>query len=142
MTDGDTIKLDGTSYRIWGIDAAETKQTLRRGWPAGRAATTYMRELVHGRSVVCEYKTKDRYGHTVALCRADGADLGAAMVRATGTLGPSSGTAGTTSLRNSRRAPKVSAFTPMTARQHGNGALSKSRGSSAGIRIAPASMQP
>ncbi len=82
VTDGDTIKLDGTSYRIWGIDAAETKQLCADGWPAGRAAMTYMRELVHGRSVACEYKTKDRYGRTVALCRADGEDLGAAMVRA------------------------------------------------------------
>ena len=82
VTDGDTIKMNGTSYRIWGIDAAETKQLCVDGWPAGRAATTYMRELVHGRSVACEYKTKDRYGRTVALCRADGEDLGAAMVRA------------------------------------------------------------
>jgi len=26
VTDGDTIKLDGTTYRLWGIDAPETKQ--------------------------------------------------------------------------------------------------------------------
>ena len=82
VTDGDTIKLSGTAYRLWGIDAAETKQLCEDGWPAGRAATTYMRELMHGRSVACEYKAKDRYGRTVALCRADGEDLGAAMVRA------------------------------------------------------------
>jgi hypothetical protein len=25
VVDGDTIKLNGTTYRIWGIDAAETK---------------------------------------------------------------------------------------------------------------------
>lgn len=30
----------------------------------------------------CEPRTKDRYGRTVALCRADGRDLGADMVRA------------------------------------------------------------
>ncbi|CAN5333412.1 hypothetical protein BH10PSE6_BH10PSE6_54670 [soil metagenome] len=41
-----------------------------------------MAELVNGRSVACEPRTKDRYGRTVALCRADGQDLGAAMVRA------------------------------------------------------------
>ena len=82
VTDGDTIKLDGTSYRIWGIDAAETKQLCADGWPAGRAATTHMRELVHGRSVACEYKTKDRYGRIVALCRANGRDIGADMVLA------------------------------------------------------------
>ncbi|CAB4167730.1 COG1525 Micrococcal nuclease (thermonuclease) homologs [uncultured Caudovirales phage] len=82
VTDGDTIKLDGVSYRIWGIDAAENKQLCPDGWPAGRAATTHMRELVHGRTVVCEFKTKDRYGRIVALCRANGEDIGAAMVRA------------------------------------------------------------
>src|SRR6476661_7055683 len=35
VVDGDTIKLNGTTYRIWGIDAAETKQAC--GWVAGRA---------------------------------------------------------------------------------------------------------
>ena len=82
ITDGDSIKLDGTAYRLWGIDAAEMKQVCEDGWPAGRAATTYIRELIRGRTVACEYRTKDRYGRTVALCRADGEDLGAAMVRA------------------------------------------------------------
>lgn len=82
VTDGDTIKLDGTPYRIWGIDAAENKQLCPDGWPAGRAATTHMRELVRDRAVACEFKTKDRYGRIVALCRSDGEDIGAAMVRA------------------------------------------------------------
>lgn len=82
VTDGDTIKLAGVAYRIWGIDAAENKQLCPDGWPAGRAATTHMREMVRDRSVACEPKTTDRYGRTVAICRADGLDLGAAMVRA------------------------------------------------------------
>jgi endonuclease YncB( thermonuclease family) len=25
VTDGDTIKLDGTTWRLWGIDAPETR---------------------------------------------------------------------------------------------------------------------
>ena len=29
--DGDTIKLDGTTYRLWGIDAPESKQACG-GW--------------------------------------------------------------------------------------------------------------
>ena len=82
VTDGDTIKMRGASFRIWGIDAAENKQLCLDGWPAGRAATTYMRDLMHGRAITCEPKTTDRYGRTVALCRADGRDLGAQMVRA------------------------------------------------------------
>ncbi len=41
VTDGDTIKVADTIYRLWGIDAAESKQLCADGWPAGRAATTY-----------------------------------------------------------------------------------------------------
>lgn len=39
VTDGDTIKMDGITYRLWGIDAPETKQDCADGWTAGRRAT-------------------------------------------------------------------------------------------------------
>ena len=81
ITDGDTLKLNGTIYRLWGIDAPETKQDCPDGWPAGRLATTRLLALIQGKSVVCETKDKDRYGRTVAICRASGEDLGAIMVR-------------------------------------------------------------
>ena len=38
ITDGDTLKLDGITYRLLGIDAPETKQDCPDGWPAGRLA--------------------------------------------------------------------------------------------------------
>ncbi len=81
ITDGDTIKLDGTIYRLWGIDAPESKQDCPDGWPAGRLATTRLLALIQGKTVVCEKKDTDRYGRTVAVCRASGEDLGAIMVR-------------------------------------------------------------
>jgi len=74
VTDGDTIKLDGTIWRLWGIGAPETRQV---GWPAGVAA---MRRLTEGKTVVCELPGRDRYRRSIGLCRADGQDLGAAMV--------------------------------------------------------------
>ena len=80
--DGDTIKLDGTTYRLWGIDAPETRQTCTSGWPAGMEATDLLRALMRDKTVMCEPKTTDRYGRTVAICRADGRDLGADMVSA------------------------------------------------------------
>ncbi len=80
VTDGDTIKIDGTIYRLWGIDAPETKQECD-GQRMGAAATGALENLVRGKVVTCEARTKDRYGRTVALCRADGVDLSAAMVQ-------------------------------------------------------------
>lgn len=82
VTDGDTIKLGGTIYRLWGIDAPESKQACADGWAAGAAATAYLADMMRGKRVVCEAKTQDRYGRTVAICRADGRDLGADLVSA------------------------------------------------------------
>ncbi len=70
ITDGDTLRMDGKSYRLWGIDAPETKQDCPDGWPAGRMATTRLLALMQGKTVVCEAKDTDRYGRTVAICRA------------------------------------------------------------------------
>ena len=80
IMDGDTLKLAGTIYRLWGIDAPETKQDCD-GWPAGRLAATRLQALVQGRAIACEEKDRDRYGRIVAICRASGEDLGAIMVR-------------------------------------------------------------
>ena len=38
VTDGDTIKLSGTTWRLWGIDAPESKQWCG-DYPAGALAT-------------------------------------------------------------------------------------------------------
>jgi len=78
--DGDTIKLNGTTYRLHGIDAAESRQWCG-DYPAGAIATGVLASLIEGHEVVCEPKTTDRYGRLVAVCRADGRDLGKAMVR-------------------------------------------------------------
>jgi endonuclease YncB( thermonuclease family) len=80
VTDGDTIKLGGTIYRLWGIDAPESKQWCG-DYPAGIMATGTLQMLIKGKTVVCEPKATDRYGRTVAICRADGEDLGRAMVQ-------------------------------------------------------------
>jgi endonuclease YncB( thermonuclease family) len=81
VTDGDTLKQGGVTYRLWGIDAPELAQTCPDGWPAGRMASSRLQALTAGRSIVCQEKDRDRYGRTVAVCRASGEDLGAIMVR-------------------------------------------------------------
>lgn len=81
VTDGDTIKLNGTSWRLWGIDAPEMHQACADGWPAGVEATLALGQLTAGRAILCDDRGHDRYGRTIGLCRADGEDLSAAMVR-------------------------------------------------------------
>lgn len=44
-------------------------------------ATAYLAGLMRGRTTACEPKSKDRYGRTVGICKADGEDVGEAMVR-------------------------------------------------------------
>jgi endonuclease YncB( thermonuclease family) len=80
VTTGDTINLNGTTYRLWGIDAPESKRWCGE-YPAGLIATAMLEMLVKGKTVVCEPKTTDGHGRTVALCRADGEDLGRTMVQ-------------------------------------------------------------
>ena len=80
VVDGDTLRVDGVTYRLWGIDAPEARQSCADDWPAGRTATEHLRALIGDRHVTCEPRTLDRYGGIFALCRADGRDLGADMV--------------------------------------------------------------
>ncbi|WP_428673795.1 thermonuclease family protein [Reyranella sp.] len=74
--------IDGKLYRLWGIDAAEQGQRCADGWRAGFEARTTLRKLIAGHAIACEARDRDRYGRIVAVCRADGQDLGAAMVSA------------------------------------------------------------
>jgi endonuclease YncB( thermonuclease family) len=53
VTDGDTIKLNGTTYRLWGIDAPESKQ-LCSGRPMGGVATEALKSLMRGKTGTCE----------------------------------------------------------------------------------------
>jgi endonuclease YncB( thermonuclease family) len=82
VIDGDTIVLDRIHYRLWGIDAPETRERCPDGWPVGRAAMTYIRGLLKGQAVTCDARGHDKYGRTIGLCHADGADIQAEMVRA------------------------------------------------------------
>jgi endonuclease YncB( thermonuclease family) len=75
VVDGDTLRVDGVTYRLCGIDAPEAGHL-----PAGQTATEHLRALIRNRQVSCEPRTLDRYGRTVAICHADGRDLAADMV--------------------------------------------------------------
>lgn len=84
VIDGDTVDVGGIRIRLWGIDAPESKQMCERlgdTYACGHEATAHLRALLAGAEVVCEARTRDRYGRTVAVCRVGRVDVGAAMVR-------------------------------------------------------------
>lgn len=85
VVDGDTLEVAGTSIRLWGIDAPESRQACERdgiSYACGSEAAAFLRTLIAGASVECEVRTKDRYQRSVAVCRCEGVDVGAVMVRA------------------------------------------------------------
>lgn len=84
IIDGDTLSIGQETYRLHGIDAPEVGQkcTSRTGktWQCGRAALQRLEELVAGKHITCDKREQDGYGRTIAVCRADGVDLNAALV--------------------------------------------------------------
>ena len=80
--DGDSFNIE---IRIFGIDAPESRQTCKDAkggdYPCGQRANEAMEKLLSGNTVYCEKVDQDtRYGRPVAICIADGVDVGAAMV--------------------------------------------------------------
>ena len=81
VVSGDTLLLNGTVYRLWGIDAPERNQYCSDGWPAGSLAKARLQSLIDGKAVHCEERERDIYGQSVAVCTASGTDLAAKLVR-------------------------------------------------------------
>ena len=84
--DGDSLRKDGTDYRLHAIDAPELLQACRKAdgsaYDCGRQARDELRRLIRYANVTCRVLDTDRYGRAVAECSADGVNLNDAMVRA------------------------------------------------------------
>lgn len=76
VRDGDTIEVSGVPIRFGSLDCAE------RGTKAGRRATTRMRELVKGQSLICFLTGRMSYDRYIGSCDlSDGRDLGSIMIK-------------------------------------------------------------
>ena len=75
VIDGDGFKIGEHEIRLFGIDAPEM-----RGGPQGLKSRTAMDDLIAGQPVVCEVLNPDRYKRLIAICTAQGRDLGEAML--------------------------------------------------------------
>jgi endonuclease YncB( thermonuclease family) len=85
VIDGDTIDVQGTRIRLFGIDAPETQQTCERGgttWRCGQWSSRVLAEALDAGTITCAAVDRDRYSRIVAICHAGGVDLGQYMVRA------------------------------------------------------------
>ncbi len=86
VIDGDTFSWNGRTYRLWGIDAPEQKQSCRRvpeDYQCGATARSYLRSLIDPATLACETKPRaKKETRIVALCRVGGEDLARLMVSA------------------------------------------------------------
>lgn len=80
VVDGDSLELNGKAYRLYGIDAPDDGQICPDGWPAAYEAEAYLGRLIEGKTVTCMPIGAPKKDETDAICRADGVDVGAAMV--------------------------------------------------------------
>jgi endonuclease YncB( thermonuclease family) len=84
VVDGDTVKIDGMSIRLYGIDSVEKSQTCTRGserWPCGQQATAALAQKIGLSVIECHARDRDKDDRVVAVCYAGREDLNAWMVR-------------------------------------------------------------
>ena len=83
--DGDTLIVNATTIRLFGIDTPEAGQTCPAAagsvWACGSAATDRLSELLSLGPIACEGGDLDDYGRTLAVCDAsDGTQVNATLV--------------------------------------------------------------
>lgn len=86
VLDGDSLRprRGGEDIRLHGIDAPELNQNCQDGdggsYACGRRSRDHLRKLIGGRDVTCRTADVDRYGRTVAVCKAGDVELNRQMV--------------------------------------------------------------
>jgi endonuclease YncB( thermonuclease family) len=82
--DGDSLTLNGTEVRLFGIDAPELNQSCGSNageYPCGREATEALRGLLRNKVINCKSLETDRYGRAVSICWDDKLEINNEMVR-------------------------------------------------------------
>lgn len=76
VRDGDTIEVGSKVIRLHGVAAPE------RSEPLGKEAARMLRRLVDGQEVACTPDGTRTRGRIVAVCKVEGEDVGALLIRA------------------------------------------------------------
>ncbi len=87
VRDGDTLTMGEKTFRLYGVDAPEYRQTCKdaqgKDWPCGKAARAQLDAYVLSGNITCTPQAVDRYSRAVARCSsATVPDLSHAMVHA------------------------------------------------------------
>ncbi|MCJ2108470.1 thermonuclease family protein [Methylobacterium sp. E-041] len=84
VTDGDTVVIQGTRIRLFGIDAPESAQVCEdaagKEYRCGQVAALALSDRIGEAPISCEPRDTDCYGRTLAICRKSLEDLNAWMV--------------------------------------------------------------
>lgn len=71
VLDGDTIKINHQTVRLFGIDAPEKKQNCKANnqeIACGQLSKEYLEKLVANKIVTCEIKNQDMYKRSIGIC--------------------------------------------------------------------------
>jgi endonuclease YncB( thermonuclease family) len=82
--DGDSLVVEGREMRLKGIDAPEAQQTCHlagQTMPCGRQASAALQRWLNRGVVLCTGNETDRYGRLLVVCRVNGTDINADLVR-------------------------------------------------------------
>ena len=84
VVDGDTIRIDGTTFRLHGIDAPEAGQTCNDAsggsWRCGDEATRHLEALIGDLVPLCDDRGLDDFDRVLAVCTVSGVDINRLMV--------------------------------------------------------------
>jgi endonuclease YncB( thermonuclease family) len=82
--DGDSLVLNDTEVRLYGIDAPELNQTCSGNsgeYACGHDARDALRNLLRGKTINCKSLETDRYGRAVSICWDGKLEINNEMVR-------------------------------------------------------------
>lgn len=85
VIDGDSLLVDDQLVRLFGIDAPEQKQTCYIGnlvQACGEKSTTYLADMVHGKTIRCRVEKRDAFERVIANCIWNGRNINEVMVLA------------------------------------------------------------
>ncbi|MFT6333134.1 MAG: endonuclease YncB(thermonuclease family) [Lentimonas sp.] len=85
VIDGDSVVVENNQIRLIGIDAPEFSQKCldenNREYSCGTNATIFLKKLIDGKQVNCEYEQKDIYNRYLANCYVGGINVNYELIR-------------------------------------------------------------